>query len=486
MQWNKVRSLRGPRYPNPLLDSSCCYFFSVTSSSSRHTYSSSSSCLGMGKVSQEDPTHRRPWLWVVSGIPSVVPSPTTNAAANLRLDELLTDVEKKLDALDAFNHPRQRRSLIYSALQTRLCRQQDENDENSASIPMSFVTASSCSEADNNNPLQIYESVHSKGLRDFLVTAFAQWEALGEHGRDPSGFLETSVELPIPPLVPINTILPRDAVTAKPSSHVLGKIGYYCNDFVTPIFRELKAELTSDAAIVQYIANALKDDLISSSSSSSDENTVEVVVANTYYALVLHPGHHAARDSFGGYCYTNHAAALAKSLGDITRKTAILDVDYHCGNGSASIFYDDGNVLVVSLHCDPNYDYPFHSGFADETGIGDGANTTMHVPMPPQTTWEKAYRDALERALDAIDAFQPAVLIVSLGLDTHLGDPCAIRRAGFGLAGDDYRKMGTLMAEKIQNHIPTVFVQEGGYRMDKIADAAADVVTSFAQRRNQS
>jgi acetoin utilization deacetylase AcuC-like enzyme len=78
------------------------------------------------------------------------------------------------------------------------------------------------------------------------------------------------------------------------------------------------------------------------------------------------------------------------------------------------------------------------------------------------------------------------VLIVSLGLDTHLGDPCAIRRAGFGLAGDDYRKMGTLMAEKIQNHIPTVFVQEGGYRMDKIADAAADVVISFAQRRNQS
>jgi len=157
----------------------------------------------------------------------------------------------------------------------------------------------------------------------------------------------------------------------------------------------------------------------------------------------------------------------------------LFHVDYHCGNGTASIFYKDPSVLVVSIHCDPDWDYPFHSGFADETGAEEGVGATLHLPLPPGTTWNDGYKQALAMAVDHIvEDFGAEALVVSLGLDTHEGDPCTIRRAGFKLSGDDYWSMGQLIGTNL-GPVPTVFVQEGGYRMDKVGKAAADVVVGF-------
>ena len=207
--------------------------------------------------------------------------------------------------------------------------------------------------------------------------------------------------------------------------------------------------------------------------------------SQTVYTMVTHPGHHAAKDSFGGYCYVNHVAALAKLIqrqkGEET-KVAIVDVDYHAGNGTASILYNDPSVLVVSIHCDPNYDYPFHSGYADETGSGKGQGATLHVPLPPGTQWN-GYQEALTKAMKAVNAFGPEVLLVSLGLDTHDQDPVSVKRAGFCLQGNDYLSLGTRLAELAPSNVPVVFLQEGGYRMDTVAHAAADVLTAFSQHR---
>ena len=234
-------------------------------------------------------------------------------------------------------------------------------------------------------------------------------------------------------------------------------------------------ELLADTAVVQTAVDA----------------AVASPMPRAVYALPTHPGHHAAADSFGGYCYVNHVAAAARLLQTKLRsesneqpRVAILDVDYHAGNGTASIFYKDPTVLVVSLHCDPDWDYPFHSGFADETGSGEGVGTTLHLPMPPGTTWESSYQQNLQDGLKAIKEFGPSAVLVSLGLDTHDKDPCAIQRAGFHLQGKDYRAMGRMIAEELPPRCPTIFLQEGGYRMDKIAEAASDVVTSFSQHRS--
>lgn len=138
-------------------------------------------------------------------------------------------------------------------------------------------------------------------------------------------------------------------------------------------------------------------------------------------------------------------------------------------------------MFVVSLHCDPNYDYPFHSGFAHQVGAEEGTGATMHLPMPPKTTWSQ-YCHSLERAVGAVNEFEAEAVVVSLGLDTLDKDPCTFRRAGFCLAGNDYVKMGVVLAKGLRE-LPTVFLQEGGYRMDAVAEAAGNVLLGFANNR---
>ena len=206
-----------------------------------------------------------------------------------------------------------------------------------------------------------------------------------------------------------------------------------------------------------------------------EEETPKVV-----YALPTHPGHHAAQDSYGGYCYLNHAAHAATQLQKHFKKVAVLDIDYHCGNGTASIFHGNSNILVVSIHCHPDYDYPFHSGFEEENTTDD----LLHLPLLPGATWKDQYQPALQRAVDHIfDKFQAEALVVSLGLDTLAGDPVTLRRAGFQIFPDDYRPIGELIGSKLPASAPCLVVQEGGYKMDDLGKAAADVIVGIAAGR---
>ena len=196
-----------------------------------------------------------------------------------------------------------------------------------------------------------------------------------------------------------------------------------------------------------------------------------------YYALVTHPGHHAGRSSIGGYCYINNAAVIANIL---TRhedyrykKVAILDVDYHCGNGTISIFWDRPDVFVASIHADPSGDYPWNSGFADQVGEGDGEGTTLNLPLPRGVGWTE-YREALKRALAAIKEFGAEAIVVSLGLDTHIDDPVQEKAtAGMRLTSEDYFDMGKLLAGA---EVRLCFVQEGGYQVDVAGELVAQVL----------
>jgi acetoin utilization deacetylase AcuC-like enzyme len=133
------------------------------------------------------------------------------------------------------------------------------------------------------------------------------------------------------------------------------------------------------------------------------------------YGLCRPPGHHATRSLYGGYCFFNNAAiAAAYVAAETGGRVAVLDVDYHHGNGTQQIFYERDDVAFVSLHGDPTRAYPYHTGFADETGAGRGAGSTYNVPLPACTD-DDAYLAALDRALATVDAFDPAVVVVSLG-----------------------------------------------------------------------
>lgn len=188
------------------------------------------------------------------------------------------------------------------------------------------------------------------------------------------------------------------------------------------------------------------------------------------FALCRPPGHHAGADYMGGYCYLNSAAIVARAAqaGGHAR-VAILDIDYHHGNGTQDIFFADGSVLFASLHADPATDYPYFWGHSDETGEGEGAGTTLNLPLPRGTTVEP-YLAALDTALGAITRFAPGLLILSFGADTYVEDPIS----HFALARADYTRIAARIAAL---GLPTVILMEGGYA---VADLPANIAALLA------
>ena len=157
------------------------------------------------------------------------------------------------------------------------------------------------------------------------------------------------------------------------------------------------------------------------------------------YGLCRPPGHHAARRrcTAATASSTTRRSPPTTSAVDDRVRVAVLDVDYHHGNGTQQIFYERDDVAFVSLHGDPSRAYPYHTGFADEIGAGRGQGSTTNVPLPAGRDDDR-YLAALDEALDAVDGFDPAVVVVSLGVDTYGGDPIcdlAVTTDGFGRCG---------------------------------------------------
>jgi acetoin utilization deacetylase AcuC-like enzyme len=194
------------------------------------------------------------------------------------------------------------------------------------------------------------------------------------------------------------------------------------------------------------------------------------------FALSRPPGHHAGADFFGGYCFLNNAALAAQALRERgLARVAILDIDYHHGNGTQAIFYDRADVFFASIHGDPHTEYPFFLGYLDERGAGAGEGFNLNLPLPRGTGFPR-WREALHLALQRIAAFRPDALVVSLGLDTYEGDPIS----GFQLASADFLTVGDDLA---RTGLPTVFVFEGGYAVDALGVNAVNVLEGFTQRR---
>ncbi len=191
------------------------------------------------------------------------------------------------------------------------------------------------------------------------------------------------------------------------------------------------------------------------------------------FALTRPPGHHAGADFCGGYCFLNNAALAAQALRDGgAARVAVLDVDYHHGNGTQAIFYARGDVHVASIHADPRTDYPYYLGHADERGEGEGLGFNHNLPLPRGSGFD-TWRAALAEALAGIAAAGAQALVVSLGLDTFEGDPIS----GFTLRAEDYLRIGEDIARA---GLPTVVVFEGGYAVAARGVNAVNVLEGFS------
>ncbi|MBU1083909.1 MAG: histone deacetylase family protein [Candidatus Omnitrophota bacterium] len=225
--------------------------------------------------------------------------------------------------------------------------------------------------------------------------------------------------------------------TAKPPKELPVRVGYYCIDTFTPLSRNA-------FTAAKWAVNCV---LTATQKLTEGSNRIA-------YALVRPPGHHAEKKSFGGFCYFNSTAIAAQYLSSLG-KVAILDLDYHHGNGQQNIFYDRDDVLTVSIHGHPRIAYPYFSGFEDERGAGIGYGYNHNFPLPETITTEK-YHSTLSKALKIIKEYDPVFLVVALGLDTAKGDPTG----SWALTSKDFRQNGKMISDI---RVPTLVVQEGGY-----------------------
>ncbi|MFM6992609.1 MAG: histone deacetylase family protein [Rhodoferax sp.] len=285
------------------------------------------------------------------------------------------------------------------------------------------------------------QSIHAPRYLDFLETAWDQWVALDPANADKDA---------LPSVWPT-----RSFRTDIEPDNFAARMGLYSFDAGTP--------LTSGTWVA---ARAGAECALSAA-----QHVVQG--GRSAFALSRPPGHHAGADFFGGYCFLNNAALAAQHLRNSgVERVAVLDVDYHHGNGTQAIFYERPDVFFASVHGDPRTEYPFFLGYADETGQGAGLGANLNLPLPRGTDYAQ-WSEALEVALAAITRFGAQALVVSLGVDTFALDPIS----GFALQSEDYLRMGERIAKL---SLPTVLVFEGGYAVDAVGVNAVNVLQAFA------
>lgn len=286
--------------------------------------------------------------------------------------------------------------------------------------------------------------VHTPRYLDFIAKAWDEWVAIDPAHAD---------------LDALPSVWPGRAFRTDVLPHnFAARMGLFSFDAGTPLTAGTWAAARGGAACAVAAARHVSADTRSERRSA--------------FVLTRPPGHHAGPDFFGGYCFLNNAALAAQTLRDGgVQRVAVLDVDYHHGNGTQSIFYERFDVFTASIHGDPLTEYPFFLGHADECGAGAGLGFNLNLPLPRGTGFA-GWRAALQRAVAAIQAFDAQALVVALGVDTFEGDPIS----GFGLKSADYLQVGK---EIVALGLPTVIVFEGGYAVAEVGVNVVNVLEGF-------
>jgi len=283
-------------------------------------------------------------------------------------------------------------------------------------------------------------AVHDKDYMTFLATAWSEWLALDPEvaaSPDQNAFLPATFALRRMPRVP---------------STLLGKAGYYMMDLSACIV----------AGTYEAIISSAHCALSAADSTFRNQHSA--------FGLCRPPGHHAGKDYAGGYCFINNASVAANWLSS-KGKVAILDIDYHAGNGTQDIFYKRNDVLTISIHGDPDFEYPHFIGFADETGADAGFGFHKNFPLP-KDTGDADYLSALDEALNLIKNFAPNYLVVSAGMDTFDGDPLGT----FKVTREGFAEIGKRIAAL---HLPTAVIMEGGYANEALGTNIVTLLENF-------
>jgi len=235
--------------------------------------------------------------------------------------------------------------------------------------------------------------------------------------------------------------------------------GIYCTDAVTPLSKYTYEVARGSAQAAMTGASLLRQ---------GKEREV--------YALCRPSGHHAGPRVFGGYCYFNNVATAADMLSRAGR-VSVLDIDYHHGNGTQEFFQERKDIFTCSIHGDPNDEYPYFWGYAEERGVGQAVGANLNLPLPIGSG-NDAYLGAVDRAAEAIRGYAPDFLIIAAGFDTHADDPIG----GFAVTTETYADVGASLAAL---DLPTLICQEGGYNTDVLGQCVLAFLQGFGRQRGR-
>lgn len=284
-------------------------------------------------------------------------------------------------------------------------------------------------------------AVHDKDYLSFLASAWTEWLATPPESR----FVDDKSML-------LPATFPPAGWRHKPEG-LLGRAGYYMMDLSAPIVEgTYRAALASANCALSAVDALHRGD-------------------QAAFALCRPPGHHAGKANCGGYCYLNNAAVGANWLSATKSKVALLDIDYHAGNGTQEIFYDRSDVLTVSIHADPEHEYPHFVGYADERGADAGFGFHQNFPLPPGTE-DSGYLMILDAALEHIRTYGPEALVLSAGMDIYDDDPLGKIKVTTNGIAEIGRRIGALK-------LPTAIIFEGGYNNQALAGNVLALLDAF-------
>jgi acetoin utilization deacetylase AcuC-like enzyme len=282
-------------------------------------------------------------------------------------------------------------------------------------------------------------AIHTRAYLDFLAGAARDWAALPDAAPEA-----------VPNIHPAPEML---AQGARPGDSVIGRVGWFTADNACPI-----GPGTWEACLA--------------AAGTALAAAAEAARGGSAYALCRPPGHHAYAARAGGHCYVNNAALAARALrGAGAARVAVIDIDSHHGNGTQGIFWEDGEVLTVSIHADPTRYYPWYVGHAEERGAGAGAGRNINLPLPIGSG-DGAWLDAIGRAAEAARDFGAEALVVPLGFDASEDEPLA----ALAVTPDGFARAGAALAGL---RLPSAITQEGGYNVELLGTLLARFLTGW-------
>jgi acetoin utilization deacetylase AcuC-like enzyme len=287
------------------------------------------------------------------------------------------------------------------------------------------------------------QKVHTDGFLRYLATAWDRWQKLPDHGPEvwPNTF-------------PYWSGRPEDRARPDcPAEHILAQTGWYLGDMSVSMGPDTWQSIRASANTAVAAADAVAAD------------------RHAAYALCRPSGHHARADRASGFCFLNNTAIAAERLRSTFDRVAILDVDAHHGDGTQQIFYARPDVLTISIHADPANYYPFFTGYERERGVGAGEGCNINLPLAHGAAGEAMFA-AVDRAAEAIRAFNADALVVALGFDAHARDPIGVLK----LESADFAGIATRVRDL---NLPTLVVQEGGYAIEDIGDSLTAFLRVF-------